>query len=263
MTSRVLTFDEDSLLALEQQRQTVSARAKFQRQLDMLQLEPGERILDLGCGTGAHCRVMAPLVTPGGWIAGIDAELDAITVAERLASGSEYASLSIQMADAHNLPFEDHTFDAAICISVLGFCQDTLRVLTEARRALRPGGRLLLVNSDEATRIYNSSDRELGEKVMKAIAGRTRDPWIGRRLAGLLIAAGFTIVQEDVHAWVEREFGPGQSGYLHAHAMRDHLLTSGGLTEEEYSSWLADLDACQQEGSYCYSVTTFSYVGVR
>jgi arsenite methyltransferase len=263
VTSEALVFDEDLLLAMEQQRQSAAARAKFERHLDLLQPQPGERILDLGCGSGTHCRIIAWLVIPGGRVVGVDAEPDAIAVAERLSSETNHQALTFQVADAHHLPFDDETFDAAICISVLAFCQDPLRVLSEARRVLRPGGRLLLVNSDEDTRIYNSHDRELGRRVTRAIADRARDPWVGRRLAGLLTAAGFTISQEEVLPDVDREFAPGRSGYLVAHALRDHLLGPGGLTVEEYERWLADLDLCQQEGSYCYSVTTFSYLGVR
>jgi SAM-dependent methyltransferase len=196
-------------------------------------------------------------------VVGVDVEPDAITVAKRLSANGSRGVLAFEVADAHHLPFDDGTFDAAICISVLAFCQDPLRVLAETRRVLRPGGRLLLVNSDEDARIYNGHDRELGRRVMRAIADRACDPWIGRRLAGLLTAARFTIAGEEVLADVERDYGPERSGYLLAHALHAHLLGPGGLTAEEYESWLADLQACHQEGSYCYSVTTFSCLGLR
>ena len=77
------------------------------------------------------------------------------------------------------------------------------------------------------------------------------------------LAAGFSISQEEVVADVDRAFAPEQPGYVLAHALRDHLLGAGGLTVEEYERWLADLAECQQEGAYCYSVTTFAYLGVR
>jgi len=258
-----IEFDEDFLLAMEQQRQSAASRAKFERHLDLLQPQPGERILDLGCGSGAHCRTLAPLVMPGGQVVGVDVEPDAIDVAERLSADTNDGALTFAVADGHQLPYDNETFHAAICISVLAFCQNPLRVLAEAWRVLRPGGRLLLVNSDEDARIYNCHDRELGRRVMRAIADRAYDPWAGRRLAGLLITAGFTITREDVRADVEREFGPGQSGYHLALALRHHLLGTGRLTVQEYECWLADLEACRQEGSYCYSATTFSYIGTR
>jgi arsenite methyltransferase len=250
MTEHAQLFDEHGLLQLERQRQSPSAVAKFERHLELLRPLPGEEIIDLGCGSGAHCRTIAPRVVPGGRVVGVDVEKDAITVAERLAAATASGALSFHV-------------DAAICLSVLAFCQEPLRVLSEARRVLRVGGRLLVVNSDEDTRIYNSRDRELGRRVLRAIADRTRDPWVGRRLAGLLRSAGFTIASEQVLVDVERAFAHDQSGYLHAHALQTHLLGPGGLTLEEYSRWLADLEACHHDGSYCYSVTTFAYVGTR
>jgi arsenite methyltransferase len=263
MTEHAQLFDEHGLLQLERQRQSPSAVAKFERHLELLRPLPGEEIIDLGCGSGAHCRTIAPRLAPGGRMVGVDVEQDAITVAERLAATTAGGALSFHVADAHQLPFADGSFDAAICLSVLAFCEDPPRVLSEARRVLRVGGRLLVVNSDEDTRIYNSRDRELGRRVLRAIADRARDPWVGRRLAGLLRSAGFTIASEQVLVDVERAFAHDQSGYLHAHALQTHLLGPGGLTLEEYSRWLADLDACHQDGSYCYSVTTFAYVGTR
>jgi arsenite methyltransferase len=263
MTEHAQLFDEHFLIELERQRQSPSALAKFERCLELLQPQPGEEIIDLGCGSGSHCRTISPLVAPGGRVVGVDAERDAISVAEALGAAAHHNALRFQVADAHRLPFADGSFDAAICISVLAFCEDPSRVLSEAHRVLRVGGRLLVVNSDEDTRIYNTTDRELGRRVLRAIADRARDPWVGRRLAGLLLSSGFTIARELVLADVERVFAHDQSGYLHAQTLQTHLLGPGGLTTEEYSRWLADLDACQRAGSYCYSVTTFAYLGMR
>jgi arsenite methyltransferase len=235
VTQETITFDEDFLRALDQQRQSGSGRGKVEHQLDLLEPRPGEHVLDLGCGSGVHSRLIASRVSPGGLVVGVDAEPEAIELARKL-SEDEGAppALTFQVADAHRLPFENDSFDAVICISVLAFCEDPLRVLADVRRVLRPGGRLLLVNSDEDTRIFNSRDRALGRRVLRTIADRASDPWAGRRLAGLLTAAGFTIAREEVLTDVEDEFGPGRSGYVLAHALRRHVVGTGTVTPEEY-----------------------------
>ena len=66
----MIAFDESFLLALEQQRQSASARARQERYLTMLNPLPGERVLDLGCGSGAFCRMLGPLVAPSGRVIG-------------------------------------------------------------------------------------------------------------------------------------------------------------------------------------------------
>jgi ubiquinone/menaquinone biosynthesis C-methylase UbiE len=261
--SRMIEFDEALLLAVEEQRRAGAASPKIARYLGLLGAQPGERVLDAGCGGGWLARAVATHVAPDGSVVGVDVSSVAVDLAARLADGAASERLSFERADLHALPFPEVSFDAAACISVLGFCDDPLRALSELRRVLRPGGRLLTASSDEDTRIYNSHDRELGRRVMRAIADRGRDPWLGRRLAHLLEAVGFRIVQEQVHTDVERHFEPGTAGYILAHACREYVLSRGGISAEEYDRWLADLRACEWDGAYCYSVTTYVYVAER
>jgi len=255
-------FSEPMLLKLESQRRSPSAVAKRERYLALLQPTSGERILDIGCGSGAFCREVAPFVAPGGRVVGIDREPAAIDVAARLSILDDETVLRFSQADAHDLPFPDESFDAVVCISVLGFCQDPLQVLGQARRVLRPGGLLLAANADEDTRVYNGHDRALGRQITRAMADRGLDPWLGRRLAPLLTAAGFAVEREVALADLERDYAPESAGYLHARLWREHLL-GAGIGGEEYERWLADLAACAQEGSYCYSVVTYACLARR
>jgi arsenite methyltransferase len=258
-----MEFTESVLLELESQRRSPTAVAKRSRVMDLLQPAAGERILDIGCGGGAFCREIAPLVAPGGSVVGIDIAPAAVDVASRLAAWDDRSVLTFAAADAHLLPFADASFDAAACISVLGFCENPGQVLAEARRVLRPGGRFLVVNSDEDTRVYNGRDRELGRRMARAIADRALDPWLGRRIAPMLTAARFHLERETVLVDLEREFVPGASGYALAHFVRDHLLQTAGVPEADYERWLADLGLCVMDGSYCYSVVTYACLATR
>jgi arsenite methyltransferase len=256
-------FTEPVLLKLESQRRSPAAVAKRDRLIDLLLPMPGERILDIGCGGGAFCREIAPRVAPGGSVIGIDHAPAAVDVATRLSVLDDRSALTFAEADGHDLPFVAASFDAAVCVSALGFCRRPEQVLAEARRVLRPGGRLLVVNSDEDTRVYNGRDRALGRRMARAIADRGNDPWLGRRIAPMLTAAGFRLEQEVVSVDLEREFSAGTSGYALAHSMRDHLLRTAGIPEEDYTRWLADLASSNQDGSYCYSVVTYACLATR
>ncbi len=258
-----MEFTEPVLLELESQRRSPAAVAKRDRVIDLLQPAPGERILDIGCGSGAFCREIALMVVPAGSVVGIDPAPAAIDVARRLAAFADQSVLTFAEADGHALPFATASFDAAVCISVLGFCRDPEQVLAEARRVLRPGGRILVVNSDEDTRVYNGHDRELGRRMARAIADRGNDPWLGRRLAPMLSATGFQIEQETVLVDLERDFAPGTSGYALAHFVRDYLLHTADIPEADYQRWLADLAFCALDGSFCYSVVTYACLARR
>jgi arsenite methyltransferase len=259
----LMEFTEPVLLAMESQRRSVSAAAKHRRFLELLRPLPGEHILDVGCGTGAFCREVASLVAPDGSVIGIDLVTAAVEVAKRLSALEDTAVLAFFEGDGHNLPFPDASFDAAVCISVLGFCQDPSQVLAEAQRVLRPNGRFLAVNSDEDTRVYNGRDRELGRRIARAIADRSNDPWLGRRLAPMLAAAGFRLEREAVVVDLEREYAPETSGYALAHFMNDYLVRTAGISATDYERWLGDLATCARDGTYCYSVVTYAYLAKR
>jgi ubiquinone/menaquinone biosynthesis C-methylase UbiE len=259
----MIEFDEPLLLALEEQRTSASARAKGERYLALLHVRPGQRVLDLGCGGGWLCRALAPRVAPGGQVTGVDLSPEAVDLAARLSADVEPDLLAFACADGHQLPFAESSFDAAACISVLAFCEDPGRVLAEVRRVLRPGGRLVVASADEDTRLYNGHDRDLGRRIIRAIADRGHDPWLGRRLAYLIHSAGFRVLEDAVLVDVERRFSPGTSGYGLAHMCGNYLLTRAGISATDYDRWLADLRACEWEGSYCYGVTTYAYLAER
>jgi ubiquinone/menaquinone biosynthesis C-methylase UbiE len=254
-----IEFDARVSAAMEEHRTTATASSKVQRYLELLAPAAGERVLDLGCGGGWFGRMLAPLVAPTGCIVGVDRSAEAVDLAVQLSAGAEYPALSFECGDAHALRFANGTFDAAACISVLAFCDDPPRVLTELRRVLRPDGRLVVASSDEETRVFTGRDHQLGRTIMQGIANRTRHPSLGRELSAMLEASGFQIVDEVLLTDQERHFRPGMSGYTLANACRDYLLTSG-VAADDLERWLTDLRASDQAGAYQYSVTTYAYL---
>jgi ubiquinone/menaquinone biosynthesis C-methylase UbiE len=255
-----IEFDARVTAAMEEHRTTATASSKVQRYLELLAPAAGERVLDLGCGGGWFGRMLAPLVVaPTGCVVGVDRSAEAVDLAVQLSAGAEYPALSFECGDAHALRFANGAFDAAACISVLAFCDDPTRVLAELQRVLRPGGRLVVANSDEETRVYRGLDDELGRTITRGIANRARHPSLGRELSDLLVANGFQIVEESILTDQERHFRPGMSGFTLAHACRDYML-SAGVNADDYERWLADLRACDVEGSYQYCVTTYAYL---
>jgi SAM-dependent methyltransferase len=96
---------------------------------------PGQRVLDVACGTGAAARQAAEIVGPGGGVSGIDLNPAMIQVARERSPALDW-----RVADACALPYDDRTFDVVLCQSALFFFPDPLRALREMVRVLRAGG---------------------------------------------------------------------------------------------------------------------------
>jgi ubiquinone/menaquinone biosynthesis C-methylase UbiE len=104
------------------------------RVIELLEVTPGMRVLDLACGPGTLTRPLAALAGPGGEVVGVDLAEGMLAVAR--AAGIPNARFEVM--DIERLTFPDASFDAVACGHGLQFAPDLDRALGEARRVLRP-----------------------------------------------------------------------------------------------------------------------------
>ena len=107
------------------------------------ELQPGERVLDVGCGTGVVSRTVAPKLGGHGRVVGLDASEEMLSAARTRPSPAG-APIELHRGDATALPFRDASFDAVLCQQALQFVRDRPAALREMRRVLVPGGRVCL-----------------------------------------------------------------------------------------------------------------------
>jgi ubiquinone/menaquinone biosynthesis C-methylase UbiE len=115
------------------------------RRLDvLLQARAGERMIEIGPGTGLQSLHVAPQLGAGGELAIVDVQQEMLDHVMARAATRSIGNISPHQADARALPFDDGAFDGAYLVTVLGEVPDRLAALTELRRVLRPGGRLVV-----------------------------------------------------------------------------------------------------------------------
>jgi ubiquinone/menaquinone biosynthesis C-methylase UbiE len=108
--------------------------------LDVVPPRPGDRVLDVACGTGVVARTVAPLVGAGGRVTALDLRPGMIAVAEALPQPSGAAVEWVE-GDAQALPFDGGTFDLVLCQQGVQFFPERGTAVAEMRRVLVPGGR--------------------------------------------------------------------------------------------------------------------------
>jgi SAM-dependent methyltransferase len=111
-------------------------------------IRPGERVLDVACGTGVLARAAAHRASPGGTVTGVDINQGMLAVARRIAPEIDWCS-----GRAEALPFESRVFDVVVSQFGVMFFADRIAAAGEMLRVLRPGGRLAAAVWDGLERI--------------------------------------------------------------------------------------------------------------
>jgi ubiquinone/menaquinone biosynthesis C-methylase UbiE len=104
-------------------------------------IRPGERVLDIACGTG-NTALMAR--ARGATVTGLDLTPELLTIAHRRAAEAEYRDITWKEGDAESLPFPEGTFDVVVSSCGLMFAPDQQRVAREVARVTRHGGRIAI-----------------------------------------------------------------------------------------------------------------------
>jgi ubiquinone/menaquinone biosynthesis C-methylase UbiE len=112
--------------------------------LRLLGPEPGERVLEVGPGTGYYTLEVARHLEPGGQIDALDVQQAMLDEMMHRARTRGLSNVVPMQGDAQRMPYPDATFDAALLVATLGEVPDRDRALYELRRVLKPGGRLIV-----------------------------------------------------------------------------------------------------------------------
>jgi len=227
---------------------------------DALAPRPGERVVEVGCGTGVLCRLVAPRLLPRGELLGLDVAAEMVAAARALAGGLPHLRFEIGAGEA--LPLEDATLDAAFGARLLLHVADPVPVVAEMTRVVKPGGRVVLMDWDFETVTVTHPDRELTRRLLHwRCDHHSGDNWSGRRLLGYMLAAGLRDVTVIPVAAVARDEAAALTGSLFraAEVTRD----GGAITLAEHDAWTGELRRQLAEGRFMASITYFIVRGRR
>jgi arsenite methyltransferase len=124
-------------------------------------LQPGEDVLDVGCGAGVDSLVAAQMVGANGSVTGIDMTPEMVAKARGSVAEMGLGNVTIVEGSAEHLPFDDARFDVVISNGVIDLIPDKDAVFSEITRVLRPGGRIQLADVTIQDPVSEESKRDI------------------------------------------------------------------------------------------------------
>lgn len=167
-------------------------RAVHKQTLALVELNPGDAVLDVGCGTGALALEVERAAVPGGTIVGVDVEPAMIEQAQRRAD-KDQSGVHFEIASIEQIPYADETFDLAFSTLMYHHLTDAQRDagFYEVRRVLKPGGRFILVD-------INPSKRS----ILTSLPGHSRlaaEDYVRKEVIARMEETGFTVIDDGEH----------------------------------------------------------------
>lgn len=234
-----------------------SFQAYKQHSFALLDLQPGQRVLDVGCGTGEDARTMAQHVAPGGSVVAVDGSQNMIAVARQRAEGSGLP-VEFQVGDIHRLTFADESFDASRADRIFMHLDSPEKALSEMKRVTRPGGRVLVYEVDFETLTVDLPDRIRTRKIVNTWCDGFRNGWLGRRIPALFREAGLHDVRiAPATLWLRYPVAMQMVGPLTV----ERACAAGALTPAEGEEWLRQMHERHEAGLLFCTLTGFLVVG--
>jgi len=240
------------------------AQARLRRRfLKFVPVRPGARVLEVGCGTGVVVRDLAALVGRRGEVVGVDASRQLLERARALCrETARQARITLRVADGASLPFASNRFDLALAITVVLHVADPLRVAREMVRVTRPGGRVGLQDQDFGVVAVTHPDRALTERIMRGVAERVyEEPHSGRRLPGLLRAAGLVDVRLLTDVYQDTTLEPWTKTFLERRAER--AVHFGIVDVPTAEHWLDGFTEVVAADGFVLTLNYYGAVGVK
>lgn len=255
-----LEFDDEASRLVEAYNESSIGQSRNKLIIETLNVKPGEKLLDIGCGPSHIIYELSTKIGPTGTIDGMDMAEEALSVGKRRCANLE--NINFHIGEATALPFDDNTYDVVMSCQVFEYIHDIPTALAEVYRVLKPGGRVLIYNTDWQALLWHSSDRERMAHIMEVWDGHLADPSLPQTLGHQMKSAGFKNVETMPAIRLDTEYEPSNGSSAVSKFVIGYAL-SQGVAEDKVNAWEEDLIRCNEEGRYFYSSNEYLFTGIK
>ena len=242
----------DKAGALEQ------TKAYKQKTFMMLDLKPGDRVLDVGCGAGDDLLSLAHIVGPSGGVTGIDnSRLMVDTAAKRT---DHLSWVTVRKGDGHHIPCPDQSFDACRADRVFIHLSEPEVAVDEMVRILRPGGRILIADPEYDSLMLDAQPAEITRAVVRHLTDENRNPFAARHNFRLFRRRDLQKLEVRPSTAVFHDLETADQILGFRGAARA-LVEAGTCAERDAETWLADLETRNQTELFLCAMTGLATVG--
>mmetsp|Transcript_4058 Transcript_4058/g.9952 ORF Transcript_4058/g.9952 Transcript_4058/m.9952 type:complete len:276 (+) Transcript_4058:62-889(+) len=251
--------DPERLRMLEKRYSLPDIVEQRRRFIELAKPVPGESCLDIGCGPGFLVEQLQAAVGAAGSVTGIDHSEGMVQVG-RL----RCPSAKLLQAGAEELPFPECSFDLVSITQVLVYVRDPVKALSEAKRVLKPGGRLLVLDSIWSQSSWSGADVHLQRRILDAFDKHCSHPLVPMRIpellrtVGLEFAKGPHVIPLTNVVWDDVGFAKGAAANV------TKYVTEQGLIEKsDAEQWVAELEESARNGTFFFNINRYVFTGIK
>lgn len=250
---------EAMLKFLDLARSRSDIQAARQRGFELLRLEIGSHVLDVGCGTGEETQALSKHVGPTGRTVGVDYSEAMIGTAQERSHGSGLP-IEFHQGDVLGLDFEDNSFDGTRAERLLMHLENPELAMAEMVRVTKTNGRVVITEPDLGTYAISGGDRAVTRRLLENMCDNRANGWIGRMLPGLFRSCGLLDIGAEPWTTTSTSYGKvNESGILTRGLGK--AVEDGAISATEAAKWHADMELAENNGVFFYAVTYFTVHG--
>lgn len=257
----MLTFDTKTTRLLDLAYQGADFTQRRRANFDALDPRPGETVLDIGCGNGMLTTELARAVGESGKVIGLDPSEDMLASARDRCDAFDW--IELQTGSVAKIPLEDASVDKAVSIQVFEYLDDVPGAVAEARRVLKPGGRLVIGDMHFDSLIWHSDDPNRMADICTFWDNHLVNRALPATLPAELARQGFSHVTCTPLTVCDTTLRPDGLAQMVLVLMENYVVAKKHLTADEAAAWSAEQYQLARDQRFFFSITHFVTSGIK